>query len=107
MSCTWNKFAPFTTEPDFAPRHGLEHIELLALFPWNEEQFLQRTEGSAIRRTGYEGWQRNIAIALGNAGYGAEIVMVLSAAKESASELVKEHIQRALDEQHKKAVALP
>jgi epoxyqueuosine reductase len=105
--CPWNKFAQFTTEPDFAPRHGLEQIELLALFSWTEEQFLQRTEGSAIRRTGYEGWQRNIAIALGNAGYGAEIVMVLSAAKESASELVKEHIQWALDEQHKKAVALP
>ena len=40
---------------------------LVELFAWSEEEFLARTEGSAIRRIGYECWLRNIAVALGNA----------------------------------------
>lgn len=103
--CPWNKFAQVTTEPDFAPRHGLESAELLDLFAWSETEFLTRTEGSAIRRTGFEGWQRNLAIALGNAGFRTEIIAALAAAKENASELVKEHIQWALDEQQAKKPA--
>ena len=34
---------------------------------WSEEEFDQKTTGSPIRRTGYECWLRNLAIALGNA----------------------------------------
>ena len=33
---------------------------------WTEEDWDERTKGSAIRRTGYQGWMRNIAVALGN-----------------------------------------
>ena len=40
---------------------------LVELFAWSEAEFLARTEGSAIRRIGYECWLRNIAVALGNA----------------------------------------
>ena len=43
------------------PRASIE------LFAWTEAEFLERTEGSAIRRIGYERWLRNIAVALGNA----------------------------------------
>lgn len=103
--CPWNKFAQFTTEPDFAPRHGLEDAGLLALFAWSEEEFLTRTEGSAIRRTGFQGWRRNIAVALGNADYQPAIVRALANEKENASELVKEHIEWALEQQRQKAPA--
>ncbi len=64
LICPWNKFAQEATEPDFAPRHSLDGARLLELFAWSEEEFLKRTEGMAIRRTGYEGWLRNIAVAL-------------------------------------------
>ena len=67
MVCPWNKFAQPTQEPDFAPRHGLDAPKLVELFAWSEEEFLKKTEGSAIRRIGYECWLRNIAVALGNA----------------------------------------
>tara|TARA_R110002073_G_scaffold71410_6_gene175405 strand:- start:3841 stop:4929 length:1089 start_codon:yes stop_codon:yes gene_type:complete len=100
--CPWNKFVQFTAEPDFAPRHQLDDIGLLELFSWTEQEFLTRTEGSAIRRTGYEGWQRNIAVALGNADYDAGIVKVLIAALEGASDLVAEHINWAIEQQHLK-----
>ena len=38
-----------------------------ALWAWSEAEFLQRTEGSAIRRIGWQRWRRNLAVALGNA----------------------------------------
>ncbi|MGH8402586.1 MAG: tRNA epoxyqueuosine(34) reductase QueG, partial [Gammaproteobacteria bacterium] len=67
LFCPWNKFARPTEETHFKPRHGLDDTQLLELFNWTEEDFLQRTAGSAIRRVGYECWLRNIAVALGNA----------------------------------------
>ena len=44
------------------------------LFAWSEAEFLARTEGSAIRRIGYECWLRNIAVALGNAPTSDEVM---------------------------------
>src|SRR5277367_3196994 len=67
LVCPWNKFARPTAEKDFAVRHGLDQARLTELFSWSEAQFLERTQGSAIRRIGYERWLRNIAVALGNA----------------------------------------
>ncbi|MDX1345457.1 MAG: tRNA epoxyqueuosine(34) reductase QueG, partial [Sedimenticolaceae bacterium] len=54
--CPWNRFARQTGEEDFLPRHGLDSSTLLQLFRWNEGDFLKKTEGSAIRRIGYERW---------------------------------------------------
>ncbi|MDO8706781.1 MAG: tRNA epoxyqueuosine(34) reductase QueG, partial [Sulfuricaulis sp.] len=67
LVCPWNRFAQPTRESGFAPRHGLDAPELVKLFSWTEAEFLKYTEGSAIRRIGYECWLRNIAVALGNA----------------------------------------
>ncbi|MGH8306927.1 MAG: tRNA epoxyqueuosine(34) reductase QueG [Gammaproteobacteria bacterium] len=99
LFCPWNKFARPTGETDFKPRHGLDNTQLLELFNWTEEDFLQRTAGSAIRRVGYEGWLRNIAVALGNAPDSPEIMAALKARSDHPSELVREHVWWAL-EQH-------
>ncbi|HEY3644009.1 MAG TPA: 4Fe-4S double cluster binding domain-containing protein, partial [Gammaproteobacteria bacterium] len=100
LFCPWNKFAQATREGDFKPRHGLDDAKLTELFAWSEEEFLKRTEGSAIRRTGYEGWLRNLAIGLGNAPTSAEVVTALKSRESHPSELVREHVQWAL-EQHR------
>jgi epoxyqueuosine reductase len=97
--CPWNKYAQFTGETDFLPRHGLANADLVDLFNWTEEEFLNRTEGSAIRRIGYEGWLRNLAVGLGNAPSDERIVAALAAQKVSASTLVNEHIDWALARQ--------
>ncbi len=99
LVCPWNKFAQLAEEPDFAPRHGLDGARLVELFAWNEEQFLKRTEGMAIRRTGYEGWLRNIAVALGNAPHATEVVAALHARADHPSALVREHVAWALRRQ--------
>jgi epoxyqueuosine reductase len=106
LVCPWNKFASIATEADFAPRHGLDSAELVDLFAWSEAEFLERTAGMAIRRTGYEGWLRNIAVALGNARHSQGVVNALSARADDASALVREHVAWALAEQSRKSTGL-
>lgn len=99
LVCPWNKYAKFSKETDFTPRHQLKHAQLVSLFEWNEQTFLQKTEGSAIRRAGYQGWVRNLAIGLGNSGYSSYIAN-LQQKKQQAdlSDMVKEHIQWAINQ---------
>lgn len=99
LVCPWNRFATMTTQSDFLPRHGLDAPALLDLFGWSEEVFLQRTAGSAIRRIGYECWQRNIAVALGNCAPDERIIAALQARLTSPSALVREHVEWALERQ--------
>lgn len=94
--CPWNRFAAKTTEKDFSPRHGLDSSTLLELFAWTEQEFLDNTLGSAIRRIGHECWQRNIAVALGNAPPDESILDALRGRLPGATELVKEHIEWAI-----------
>ncbi len=96
LVCPWNRFARPTTEPDFAPRHGLDAPELVRLFSWTEEEFLKYTEGSAIQRIGYECWLRNIAVALGNAPTSEANISALRTKSDYPSELVREHVGWAL-----------
>jgi epoxyqueuosine reductase len=99
LACPWNKFAQRSALPDFDAREPFADASLLALWPWNEEEFLRRTEGSAIRRIGHERWQRNLAVAMGNALRAAPDAAIEAALRErlaSASALVAEHIAWAL-----------
>ena len=96
LVCPWNKFAQTTSEPDFSPRHQLDAIDLLECFAWDEPTFLARTEGSAIRRIGFQRWRRNVAIALGNATTTDAIKQGLRAALPDSSAVVQEHIEWAL-----------
>ena len=96
LVCPWNKFARVTGESDFIPRHALDGAQLVELFAWTEQEFLARTEGSAIRRIGYECWLRNIAVALGNAPTTDEVMQALNARSDDTSELVREHVAWAL-----------
>lgn len=100
MVCPWNKFTEKSKEPDFSPRQNLDDIELLELFNWTEDEFLAKTEGSPIRRIGYHSWQRNLAVALGNAKTEPAIVNALTDKLATASDMVKEHIEWAL-KQHR------
>jgi len=123
LVCPWNKYAQRATLPDFDARASLSDPTLLELWAWDQVRFLRETEGSVIRRIGFERWQRNIAVALGNAlragadcgsgnalragaDYGSgdapradqedAIVAALNARREAASPLVREHIDWAL-----------
>jgi epoxyqueuosine reductase len=92
LVCPWNRFARPTQDADFLPRNGLDSPTLLELFAWSEIQFLQRLEGSPIRRLGHHRWLRNLAVALGNAPPSPQIRAALEAQTEHRSELVREHV---------------
>lgn len=120
LICPWNRFAQRSDEDDFSPRHQLDKKTLLELLAWDEATFLKKTEGSAIRRTGYTGWLRNICVALGNSSGGAATEAALQELTEYPSELVQEHARWALAHlaqkdavrvqpilQHRRAAKLP
>ena len=96
LICPWNKYAQATVESDYLPREGLDAPQLVDLFNWTEQEFLQRLEGSPIRRIGYECWLRNIAVALGNADSSPAVVNALHNKQTHPSELVREHVDWAL-----------
>ena len=96
LVCPWNKFAKRSDEPDFRARNDLDAATLPQLFAWTEQEFLARTEGSAIRRSGHERWLRNIAVALGNAPTTPEVLAALASRRDDPSPLVREHVAWAL-----------
>ena len=99
LACPWNKFAARSALPDFDVRDAVGNATLLELWAWQEADFLRHTEGSAIRRIGFERWQRNLAVALGNAlaaADDAEVRRALASRRAEAGALVGEHIDWAL-----------
>jgi epoxyqueuosine reductase len=100
LVCPWNKFARAAAHPDFRVRNRLDEPTLPELFGWSAQQFAERMRGSAIHRIGYTRWLRNIAVALGNAPRSEEIIAALEARRSDPSELVREHVEWALERQH-------
>lgn len=100
LVCPWNRFARPSGEPDFMPRTGLDAPQLVELFAWSEAEFLRRTEGSAIRRIGYECWLRNVAVGLGNAPTSPQVIAALQARLGHPSGLVREHVLWAWEQHH-------
>ncbi|HEY0885426.1 MAG TPA: tRNA epoxyqueuosine(34) reductase QueG [Ramlibacter sp.] len=99
LACPWNKFAQRSPLPDFYERAGMSGQTLAHLLGWSEQEFLQRTEGSPIRRIGHERWLRNVAVAAGNALRRADdpvLRAALQAVAEHPSALVREHVGWAL-----------
>lgn len=96
LVCPWNRFAKLSVEISYSARNGLDRMPLLSLFNWTELEFLRNLEGSPIRRLGYERWQRNIAVALGNAPSHPLILDALKERITNSSSLVSEHIRWAL-----------
>jgi len=96
LVCPWNRFAKLSAESDFKPRHRLDQATLIELFQWTETEFLQKTEGSAIRRIGHLRWLRNIAVALGNGKPTDAAKAALTSRLNEDAEMVREHIIWAL-----------
>ena len=99
LICPWNRYAQLTDEADFNPRQYLHSPELLTLWQWDEQTFLERLEGSPIRRIGFDCWLRNLAVALGNANADVTIIEALEQRSGEVSDKVQEHIDWALERQ--------
>ena len=99
LVCPWNRYARLSAEADFRSRHTLDEPSLCELFNWSEQDFNQLTEGSSIRRIGYRRWLRNVAVALGNSPRSDRVQETLKARQSDPCDLVREHVQWALQHQ--------
>jgi epoxyqueuosine reductase len=66
--CPWNSKAIIGTDPDLQPRAELINPLLEWLAGLDEAAFEANFNGSPVRRAGFWGFRRNVAIAMGNSG---------------------------------------
>lgn len=102
LICPWNRYAKITTLTDFQTRHQLDQTHLLDFWQWDEVTFLHKTEGSAIRRTGFQSFKRNVAIALGNAPFSLTILHALQQNFADHQDIVLTHVEWAIAQQQNK-----
>ena len=93
--CPWNRFAQPATVDDHRPRELFADTDLARLARLTREEWDDATRGTAVRRVGYEGLLRNVAIALGNCG-DPRACAHLGHLASGSSALVREHAQWAL-----------
>jgi epoxyqueuosine reductase len=100
LVCPWNRYAEVTKEKDFFAKEYLQGASLTSLFALSESEFLRKTEGSPIRRIGYENWRRNLSIAMGNARFDESILKCLEdALNTEQSPVLVEHFTWAIEQQ--------
>ena len=87
--CPWNRKAPDSALPEFAPREELVNPALDWLAEMSAEEFRANFRGSPIRRAKHAGMRRNAAIAMGNSGR-EEFVPILEAMIEDSEPSVAE-----------------
>ena len=69
--CPWNRKAPVSADPELEPRSELVNPALEWLAELDEAAFERLFNGSPVRRAGFQGLKRNVAIAMGNSGLGS------------------------------------
>ena len=93
--CPWNRRAAVTADTSWQPRRFAPPLaKLAALTP---DEFRQLFRGSPIERTRYQGFLRNVAIAMGNAGL-SEFREPLENLSRNADPVIASHAQWALQQ---------
>jgi epoxyqueuosine reductase len=95
--CPWNRRAPVTADPGFAPRHFAPPLDELAAL--TEAEFRAMFRGTPVTRAKYSGFLRNVAIAMGNARL-EKFRAPLERLAASADPLVASHARWALGQLH-------
>jgi epoxyqueuosine reductase len=83
--CPWNRKAPISTDPELEPRPELVNPALDWLAAMDEAEFEKDFNGSPVRRAGFSGLRRNVAIAMGNSGL-SRFVPLLETWSEAADD---------------------
>ena len=94
--CPWNRKAPVSADPELEPRPELVNPALDWLAAMDEAEFEENFNGSPVRRAGFLGLRRNVAIAMGNSGLG-RFVPLLETWSEAADEGLSVAASWALD----------
>lgn len=93
--CPWNRKAPVSNEPAFAPREQINPVDLEWLLSLDEAGFESAFAGTPMHRTGRAALLRNAVIAIGNSR-DANALPVLERATHDPEPLVREAAEWAL-----------
>jgi len=94
--CPWNRKAPATLQLAFRPRHGLFNPPLEQLAEISAEQFDCMFRNSPVRQARYQGFLRNVCVAMGNSG-DPKFVPKLQRLAEHSDPVIREHAIWALE----------
>ncbi len=94
--CPWNNKQPESKDINFQTKDILKNISLIELLKWDAQTFDKNTQGSPLRRMGFECFKRNIAIAIGNEGNNNPIIIKALLQAKGTSTLIDEHIDWTL-----------
>jgi len=100
--CPWNRKSPIAVDEELEPRPELVNPSLDWLSQMDEAHFERLFNGSPLRRTGFQGLRRNVAVAMGNSGV-ARFAPVLDGWAQAADEGLRAAAQWALAKLHSKA----
>jgi epoxyqueuosine reductase len=64
--CPWNRKAPISADPELEAREELVNPALEWLSEMDQAEFERVFNGSPVRRAGFFGLKRNVAVAIGN-----------------------------------------
>jgi epoxyqueuosine reductase len=93
--CPWNRKSPIGVDVELEPRAELVNPSLDWLAHLDEAKFDQLFNGSPVRRAGFQGLRRNVAVAMGNSGL-ARFVPTLDRWTQAADEGLRAAAQWAL-----------
>jgi epoxyqueuosine reductase len=101
--CPWNRRSPLTDEPAFQPLNA--RLDLAGMAALTRDEFRSQFRSTALWRTKFEGWMRNVATVMGNSG-DSRFVEPLRALAQSAAPGVSEHADWALQHLERSAPAI-
>jgi len=94
--CPWNRKAPHSGNPAFAPRPGLFWPEIHRLLDLTETEWLSMIRGSSVKRAKLKGLLRNLMVVAGNSGV-RDFLPKLQRFFTHEDEHVRSHAQWAAD----------
>jgi len=95
--CPWNRKAPISIDPELEPRLELVNPALEWLASLDDRNFERNFNGSPVRRAGFQGLRRNIAVTMGNSGSSGPYLAFLEKWAEDADEGLRAAARWALE----------
>ena len=96
-ACPWNRFAQVSRESSFSARPAVAGMSLTDFLALDDEAFRRLFRKSPIKRLKRKGFLRNVCVALGNVGTGADLPALKIAASDPEP-LIAEHAIWAMNQ---------
>lgn len=100
-ACPWNRFAKISSEAHFQATKATTGYTLREYLEMTDEEFRRMFQGSPVKRTKLERFQRNVCVALGNTGDPRDLPSLENMCNHSSA-LLREHASWAIAQINKR-----